>query len=101
MPTSTKNDPLCLPTDEEIAPWVDALERLLHEDWSERCLEAAERNRLELSVERLYKLLLPLSFYHNKPYMRELAAKLTAQEKTQQQQAPAPAPASAQTPTTT
>lgn len=59
IPKSCQKDMLCLPTDEEIAPYVDALERLLNEDWSEGCAKASEINSIDRSVDRLYQLILP------------------------------------------
>lgn len=87
IPKSCEKDFYCLPTDEEIAPWVDALERLLEEDWSERCQQAAEINSIDKSVDRLYNILLPYlkkgnankkpfgpnSAYHNAPFLAEHA----------------------------
>ena len=59
-PASTLQDQYCIPSDEEIKPWVDALERLLNEDWTERCAQAAAHNDLEHSVDRLLFYLQPL-----------------------------------------
>lgn len=102
-PESCKNDSLCVPTDEEIAPWVEALERLMTEDWSKQCQQSAEINNIEHSVDRLLKLITPLmekgqankrptenSFYLNKKTMREhherfLEEQKKAQEKQQTQ----------------
>ena len=59
-PESTKKDNLCLPTDEEIAPWVEALERCLNEDWTEACDQATEALGLEHSIDRLLGYIEPL-----------------------------------------
>lgn len=81
-PASSSKDYLCMPTDEEIAPWVEALEKLLSEDYTERCQEATRINNIEASVDRLYNLLEPYmkqgqenkhvfqdSYYHNQKYL--------------------------------
>lgn len=86
-PASTEQDMFCLPDDEEIQPYVEALERLLDEDWTERCAEAAAANDSEKSVDRLLELLMPLieeykdrhnaegkSYCLNSVYMKETAA---------------------------
>lgn len=59
-PASTLKDPCCLPTDEEIAPWVEALERCLNEDWTERCHTASKAIDIEESFKRLMSYLQPL-----------------------------------------
>lgn len=59
-PESTQNDFNCVPSDEEIAPYVDALERLLNEDWTEACAKASAYNDLDASVDRLLVHLEPL-----------------------------------------
>ena len=59
-PASTQRDFYCVPSDEEIAPWVEALERLLAEDWTEQCAKAAAANDLDVSVNNLLKYLEPL-----------------------------------------
>lgn len=59
-PASTLKDNFCLPTDEEIAPWVEALERLLQEDWTEKCQIASKGIDIEQSYQRLMSYLEPL-----------------------------------------
>lgn len=59
-PESTKKDNFCLPTDEEIAPWVEALERCLNEDWTQACKKASDEIDLERSIDRLLKVIEPL-----------------------------------------
>ena len=59
-PASTQRDYYCIPSDEEIMPWVEALERLLNEDWSKQCAEASAYNDLDRSVDRLLEYMLPL-----------------------------------------
>lgn len=83
-PESCVKDNMCLPTDEEIAPWVEALERLVNEDWTSACQTSTEINNIERSVDRLLALITPLmekgqankrptqaSFYLNKKTMAE------------------------------
>lgn len=59
-PEETVKDKLRIPTDEEIKPWAEALERLLNEDWSAQCAEAARINDINTSVDHLMALLNPL-----------------------------------------
>ena len=59
-PVSTQRDYRCVPSDEEIMPWVEALERCLNEDWSERCAQASAENDLERSIDRLMGYIEPL-----------------------------------------
>lgn len=59
-PEKTKADYYRVPTDDEIQPWVEALERLLSEDWTEQCNKAAKRNDLQNSIDRLLEHLTPL-----------------------------------------
>ena len=59
-PACTQRDYRCVPTDEEIAPWVEALERCLNEDWTERCAQSAEENSLDHSIDRLLSYIEPL-----------------------------------------
>lgn len=98
-PVSSYNDNLCIPTDEEIAPWVDALEHLVFEDWSEPCRQSAEINDIERSVERLLQLIMPLlergnaekcptmnSFYLNDKTMMEHHQRYLAEHRNQNNQ---------------
>lgn len=59
-PKTTSADYACIPTDEEIAPYVEALKRLLDEDWTEKCKEAADINSVERSVDKLLEYLIPV-----------------------------------------
>lgn len=59
-PECTRRDYRCVPSDEEIAPWVEALERCLSEDWSERCAQASAENDIERSIDRLLSYIEPL-----------------------------------------
>ena len=83
-PEHSLQDYLCLPTDEEIEPYVAALEHLLEEDWTERCAEAAQVNDIEKSVDRLIELFTPYleqgqrnkkvhttSYYFTEKYMKD------------------------------
>lgn len=47
-PQHTLQDFTCLPTDEEIAPWVASLQRLITEDWSQEVAKA--RANVDLNV---------------------------------------------------
>lgn len=58
-PACTQKDHLCVPDDDEIAPWVEALERCLDEDWTDDCSKAAEHLDVESSTDRLIKSLEP------------------------------------------
>lgn len=58
-PESTQKDHLCVPDDDEISPWVEALERCLNEDWTEVCRRASENLDLERTTDRLMKCLEP------------------------------------------
>lgn len=86
IPQSTRTNSLVLPSDEEIAPWVEALERLLNEDWTTACKKSTQENDIEHSVDRLLDLITPLmeqghnnkrplerSFYLNDRAMQEHA----------------------------
>lgn len=59
-PECTQKDYYCVPSDEEVAPWVEALERLLVEDWTAQCRQASDENSLQKSVDRLMTYLQPL-----------------------------------------
>lgn len=59
-PNACHEDHLRIPTDEEIQPWIDALERLLKEDFSDRCRKAAQNHSIKRSTERLMEVLEPL-----------------------------------------
>lgn len=59
-PQSTLRDYRCVPSDEEIAPWLEALELCLNEDWSGRCAQASAENDLERSLDRVLSYIEPL-----------------------------------------
>lgn len=59
-PQSTQADFFCVPSTKEIMPWVEALEQMLSEDWTERCAQASAYNDLEQSLERLMVYLQPI-----------------------------------------
>lgn len=59
-PKSTAAEYACIPDDEEIAPYVEALKRLLDEDWTERCKQAAQINSVDSSIDRLLEVLTPV-----------------------------------------
>lgn len=53
-------DQLELPTDEEIRPWMDALKRLLTEDWSVQLQKAQEQLSIERTIDRTIAAFMPL-----------------------------------------
>ncbi|WP_299393074.1 glycosyltransferase [uncultured Desulfovibrio sp.] len=59
-PEACRKDHLRLPTEEEMRPWMDALKRLLTEDWTEPCARAAAAHDVERYADRLLELLQPL-----------------------------------------
>lgn len=60
IPQSTYHDNLCIPSDEEIEPYLAALERLLTHDYSQQCAAAAAVNSPERNLERFVNYILPL-----------------------------------------
>lgn len=60
-PEHCKQDYLSIPTDEEIRPWVDALKRILNEDWSEALSKARDTLSVEKSTDRVIEALRPLA----------------------------------------
>lgn len=60
VPPACVVDAFRLPTEEEMRPWMDALKRLLNEDWTEPCAKAAAQNNIEYFTTRFLKVLLPL-----------------------------------------
>lgn len=59
-PEACRKDHLRIPTEEEMRPWMDALKRLLTEDWTEPCARAAAAHDVERYADRLLELLKPL-----------------------------------------
>lgn len=59
-PVCTQNDFCCVPDDEDIAPWVEALERCINDDWAAACSKASESFAIERSTDRLMEYLEPL-----------------------------------------
>lgn len=59
-PEACRKDPLRIPTEEEMRPWMDALKRLLAEDWTGPCARAAAAHDVERHADRLLELLQPL-----------------------------------------
>lgn len=57
IPQSTQLDPSCLPSDEEILPYVEALEALMSGDYTERCKKAVEHMGYAKNVEAWIKTL--------------------------------------------
>ena len=58
-PECTQRDYRCVPTDEEIAPWVEALERLLSEDWSTQLAAAQQQLNSANCLKRFNALIEP------------------------------------------
>lgn len=84
IPRNTYDDNLCVPSDEEIAPYLEALENLMTQDWSERVRAAAAVNAPERNLQRLIDIIVPLmersrqtrtpytnSFFLSDSYMKE------------------------------
>lgn len=70
IPASTLKDPSCLPSDEEILPYVEALEALVQGDYTAQCQNAAEQFDYRKNVEAWSKLLYEVvgrPFTHNHP----------------------------------
>lgn len=60
VPSCTQNDFCCVPDDDEITPWVEALERCINANWTEACLKTSERFDIERNTDRLMEYLEPL-----------------------------------------
>ena len=115
-PQSTQKDFNCVPSDEEIKPWVEALEQMLAKDWTEECTKASSYNDLNASIDRLMEHLEPLlqkgqqnkhpldsSYFFSQKSMnarREAYAKAMPHLLNGNQPAPAEAQAQAQAPAT-
>lgn len=70
-PKSTMDDNTCIPTDEELAPYLAALEMVLTHDYSKQCHKSAQVNAPERNLERLKNYIMPLmkrSRKHKTPY---------------------------------
>lgn len=59
VPLSCQQDMLCLPSDEEMQPWLEALKALLNEDWTERCNQAIAKYNLKDNIKNLLEILRP------------------------------------------
>ena len=59
-PAASKSDYNYIPTEAEVRPWMDALKKVLSEDYSANCAKAAARHQPEISAKRVYELLKPL-----------------------------------------
>lgn len=105
-PACTQKDYRCVPDDDEIAPWVEALERCLFEDWTEACQKASATNDLERSIDCLMGYIEPLmqegqqnkdifgkSALFSKKTMERRHQGYLAQQQAQQEQAQAQAQA--------
>lgn len=62
-PLKCRQDYAYFPTEEEVKPWLEALKRLLNEDWSERCARAAAQHDADVSTKRTLEVLEPLLSY--------------------------------------
>lgn len=58
-PKHCLEDPLSIPSDEEIEPWFKALEQLLTQDWSAKTTQAVSNINYEHLCVNLVKLLMP------------------------------------------
>ena len=58
-PAHSVQDFLSIPDDEEIKPWVEALKRLLTEDWTEACTKAQAALNIDQGIDNVVKILLP------------------------------------------
>lgn len=56
-PEHCQNDYLSLPTDDEIEPWIEALQQLLHKNWDEQFVSASKLHSMKTSYLRLSNLL--------------------------------------------
>lgn len=59
-PEKTQQDYTRIPTDEEIEPWLAALQQILDEDWTERCAAAAKVVDIKNSIDHVLALITPL-----------------------------------------
>lgn len=57
---STMDDYLTIPSEQEIEPYVEALEQLLNNDYSEQCKKSAEVNNPQKNLERFKSFIVPL-----------------------------------------
>lgn len=60
IPETYRHNYLKVPTDEDIKPWLDALQSALNEDRSERIAKAKLEFALNRTIDRIQQLLLPL-----------------------------------------
>lgn len=58
-PEHCVKDHLSIPTDKEIRPWIDALKRLLNEDWSKQLKAAKAELNVESTLDKFIKVLTP------------------------------------------
>lgn len=60
VPVECQKDLLRMPTEEEMRPWMDALKRLLTEDWTSACEKAAKQHDINVYADRVMEYLKPL-----------------------------------------
>ncbi|MBU3845029.1 MAG: glycosyltransferase [Candidatus Anaerobiospirillum pullicola] len=58
-PAHSVQDFLSIPDDDEIKPWVEALKRLLTEDWTAACTKAQATLNIDQGIDNVVKILLP------------------------------------------
>lgn len=58
-PEHCSKDHLSIPTDEEIRPWIDALKRLLNEDWTDKIEKAKKELNVDATLDKFIQVLLP------------------------------------------
>lgn len=60
LPASTLKDPTCIPSDEEIEPWVKALEKLVEQPWQAKVTFDERKDAFDKTMrrwmERLYEI---------------------------------------------
>lgn len=71
VPAHCQNDPLSIPSNEEIEPWLQALQKLLQDDWQAQIQQARRNVDLQILTTHLVEVLWPLcqsfqSRYHNR-----------------------------------
>lgn len=59
-PKHCQEDNWSIPSDEEIEPWVNAVQQALEQDYSEQFAKAKEQHSLERSCQRVIELFMPL-----------------------------------------
>lgn len=68
-PKHCLDDNRSMPNDEEIVPYIEALERLMNEDWSEKIKKSVQNVNKAKLTDHLIKLLEPLYSKSHSPYI--------------------------------